>query len=39
VALFLARLDAMTGVAADAVERIVAEGPGAAMSWFNMRSG
>jgi PTH1 family peptidyl-tRNA hydrolase len=33
------RLDAMTEVAADAVERIVAEGPEAAMTWFNMRSG
>jgi peptidyl-tRNA hydrolase, PTH1 family len=33
------RLEAMTGVAADAVERIVDEGAGAAMTWFNMRSG
>ena len=33
------RLDAMTEMAADAVERIVTEGAESAMTWFNMRSG
>jgi PTH1 family peptidyl-tRNA hydrolase len=33
------RLEAMTGVAADAVERIFNQGAAAAMTWFNMRSG